>query len=602
MLGYPTTDEIVNPDGVGRRQEFQGAAIYWRLNEAYAIGGAIRDKWNTMGAEAGPLGYPRTDELGGGKYNGRFNDFENGVIAWSSATNAHAMFGVFRDKWNTLRRQNGPLGYPTSDEFVTPNNRGRGLHLEGGSIYSLNGEAPRAVGGIIRDKWSQAGWETGRYRFPIGEEYPLDGGFAQDFEGGILTRDLGEQPSDFDPPTGPCPDYICNDGRSVTSPASANHVARTSIADAPTCDEVAKMPAGGPAVLCKSTRQPVNPLERTSQRRASDDYIVRSICYDQAGQAWTDRSYSCLVGSLAFDVQRRGSTEVTGTADIFVETDAQVYWDQSHADWTQRVTIDEVTGEMVGSNYSSTFTCYQGPVCSPQFSQPTAEILQQGRVYTSQGEVGFDAPGVGELTVADMRLGFEFTPAPEQNWTPDVQPTAVQYPVVRCDQQLTEGQVGCVYTSEAPVLTYYDPYRHGELAGHISAAQQTGVAGSESGDPLTKGTREAETENRDNACKANPRVPSPRPGGLDCDEYPFASTEQGAGAWTVASERSFVGCQLPSVSKTVTGPGYSICLIDPAQNRRGGSDLRWFYHHNRVLQYDPFYVAAAGGSLPNGPN
>ncbi|MFI8977478.1 LGFP repeat-containing protein [Nocardia asteroides] len=44
VLGYPTTDEIVNPDGVGRRQEFDGGAIYWRLNEAYAIGGAIRDK------------------------------------------------------------------------------------------------------------------------------------------------------------------------------------------------------------------------------------------------------------------------------------------------------------------------------------------------------------------------------------------------------------------------------------------------------------------------------------------------------------------------------------------------------------------------------
>lgn len=64
ILGYPTTDEIVLPDGVGRRQEFQGAAIYWRLNEAYAIGGAIRDKWNSLGAEQGPLAYPTTDEVG----------------------------------------------------------------------------------------------------------------------------------------------------------------------------------------------------------------------------------------------------------------------------------------------------------------------------------------------------------------------------------------------------------------------------------------------------------------------------------------------------------------------------------------------------------
>ncbi|MFF7940788.1 hypothetical protein ACFZC5_13835 [Nocardia gamkensis] len=56
--GHPISDEIVNPDNVGRRQYFTGATIYRRLNEAYAIGGAIRDKWGATGWEQGWLRLP----------------------------------------------------------------------------------------------------------------------------------------------------------------------------------------------------------------------------------------------------------------------------------------------------------------------------------------------------------------------------------------------------------------------------------------------------------------------------------------------------------------------------------------------------------------
>lgn len=90
VLGYPTTDEIVNPDGIGRRQEFEHAAIYWRLNEAYAVGGAIRDYWNTLGAEQGALGYPTTDEIATGGdesgYGQVMNRFEMGSLYYDFTT------------------------------------------------------------------------------------------------------------------------------------------------------------------------------------------------------------------------------------------------------------------------------------------------------------------------------------------------------------------------------------------------------------------------------------------------------------------------------------------------------------------------------------
>ncbi|MCS4255979.1 hypothetical protein M2405_004282 [Rhodococcus erythropolis] len=180
----------------------------------------------------------------------------------------------------------------------------------------------------------------------------------------------------------------------------------------------------------------------------------------------------------------------------------------------------------------------------------------------------------------------------------------IAYSLIRCDQALTAGQIGCIFPAEIPLLPYYDPYRLGQLAGHIAAAQASGIPGDYEADlPLHKGTREAETENRDNACKTNPRVPSVR-SDRDCDEYPFASAREGAASG--GTERTFQGCGLPLVAQNlpngspITGPRYSICLINPSHNRSGGGDARWFYHHNRVLMDDPFYVDVMSGSLPTG--
>ncbi|WP_280470626.1 LGFP repeat-containing protein [Nocardia farcinica] len=85
VLGYPTSDEIVNPD-LGRRQNFQGGTIYWKINEAYYVTGAIQAKWNELGAEQGWLGYPITDELANGDI--RYNRFQNGYIFWSPQSGA----------------------------------------------------------------------------------------------------------------------------------------------------------------------------------------------------------------------------------------------------------------------------------------------------------------------------------------------------------------------------------------------------------------------------------------------------------------------------------------------------------------------------------
>ena len=166
-LRYPTTDEIPSANG-GRRQEFQGAAIYWRLNQAYAIGGAIRAKWNLAGAEGGPLGYPTTDEVSVSKNSGRYNNFENGTITWSGPTGARLLFGLIRDRWSALGREDGGLGYPTGDEQVAVDGVGHFAYFEDGSaIYSFPPIGAWRVSPVLLNLWGSEGRETGDLGYPI---------------------------------------------------------------------------------------------------------------------------------------------------------------------------------------------------------------------------------------------------------------------------------------------------------------------------------------------------------------------------------------------------------------------------------------------------
>jgi len=91
FLGYPSVDAVLNPDGVGLRQQFQGAGGAWIYqgpnSGAHEIGGGIYTRWGAQSYERGPLGYPTSDERAAfTSFNGsgdRQNDFEHGSIYWN---------------------------------------------------------------------------------------------------------------------------------------------------------------------------------------------------------------------------------------------------------------------------------------------------------------------------------------------------------------------------------------------------------------------------------------------------------------------------------------------------------------------------------------
>ena len=128
--GDTLTDELSDRRG-GKFQVFQNdASIYWHPavdgGNAHQIGGAIRAKWGEKDWEAGPLGYPISDELRHNKAQFPFlnwgqsavvawNDFQGGSVMWTSSTGARIVWGEIKRQYD-LAGGFAKYGAPITDE------------------------------------------------------------------------------------------------------------------------------------------------------------------------------------------------------------------------------------------------------------------------------------------------------------------------------------------------------------------------------------------------------------------------------------------------------------------------------------------------------
>ncbi|MFT3662750.1 MAG: N-acetylmuramoyl-L-alanine amidase [Gordonia sp. (in: high G+C Gram-positive bacteria)] len=128
-----------------------------------------------------PVGPP-----GGG---GRAVEFENAVVYWSKATGAHAVpRGVLLEEYQRRGGTGGALGFPAR-EFTRLTKNPRGdlgavQAFERGVLYKRDAdERGYPVFGRIGEHWAQSGYENGPAGYPTSDERELDGGFiAQDFQ------------------------------------------------------------------------------------------------------------------------------------------------------------------------------------------------------------------------------------------------------------------------------------------------------------------------------------------------------------------------------------------------------------------------------------
>lgn len=121
LLGCPTSSELPTPDKFGAYNTFQNGSIYWSPDTgAHEVHGAIRDAWGRTGWENGPLGFPTTDESPGRCMAMRYSGFENGAVVWTPFVGARPSYGPVRDIWARNDFECGRLGVPWSEVFYTP--------------------------------------------------------------------------------------------------------------------------------------------------------------------------------------------------------------------------------------------------------------------------------------------------------------------------------------------------------------------------------------------------------------------------------------------------------------------------------------------------
>ena len=187
VLGSATSGLVPLRDGAFI-QFYRGGQIYWTAQYgAHASRDGIHSAYSAQKWENGPLGFPTSDEenqtIAG--IRGALQSYENGQIRWSSQGGAHPIWGKILERYETAEAEGRSLGWPLSDEMKDAANGGAYQHFTGGSIYFHPSTGAHRVTGGIRNLWEDQGWERGQMGYPTGEETTTaGGGVYQTFQGG----------------------------------------------------------------------------------------------------------------------------------------------------------------------------------------------------------------------------------------------------------------------------------------------------------------------------------------------------------------------------------------------------------------------------------
>ena len=237
-LGPPKSNELTNPDGVGKRTEFYGGSIYWHPDTgAHPVTLDGMRQWGTLRWEAGPLGYPnsapialniplsqmqrfqggdnyyspltggavwgdiknRYDELGGSHHaigipitnelkNGekyRYSNFSNGTITWRDDRQTRFMYLATQRVWNALGRESGRLGWPATDELAYIPGKAHHVDFDRDAMILWGaGIGAREINGEVVRLWNQLGGFEG-LGLPLLSTTSFEDSVLQRFERGV---------------------------------------------------------------------------------------------------------------------------------------------------------------------------------------------------------------------------------------------------------------------------------------------------------------------------------------------------------------------------------------------------------------------------------
>lgn len=141
-LGYPLESPVGYPDG-SHAQKFQGGFIVQGTNGlSVAVTGSVSGLWAALGGING-LGAPITARFYGLPGGGSVQPFKNGTIWTTPSGGTFWVPSTFDQAWNATGRENGRLGYPSSNPVLW----GNGVLAQsftGGAITASPGQAAYA--------------------------------------------------------------------------------------------------------------------------------------------------------------------------------------------------------------------------------------------------------------------------------------------------------------------------------------------------------------------------------------------------------------------------------------------------------------------------
>ncbi len=258
-----------------------------------------------------------------------------------------------------------------------------------------------------------------------------------------------------------------------------------------------------------------------------------------------------------------------------------VYTSATLGTWAHQFSISQSTasGEAVGYSVMGAFGCAGACTTSGGTIPVTALTNGVWHDYEAFGDTTATTPGA--IGSGQSLWDFNYVKGSI------ISDTATMWsPTVRCDRAVPGASLGCVLPDWTPGITYYAA-SWPTFGPHIVAAQASGLPGGSPQNPLNRTTDQVLRDaNRTLSCGNAPSIPL-----FSCDEYPFASTYQGA-VNSGGGPRTYSWCQMTLPGPSSTGPlGYSVCMIDANENSLAGSSMNTvLFMGQRVMEGDPFYV------------
>lgn len=174
----------------GRIQRYQKGRMYWsKETGAHWLDKNLLARYRVVGQ--GTLGLPIADPRS--HSGGRGVDFERGGIYQANGRDAYALWGAIWDRWRGLGTVEGPLGFPLSSFSKAGDGRGTGARFAGGVILNGPTTPTTAVWGPAAVAYEVRGYERGVLGYPTVEErevVDVDGVRAAEtlFEFGTISR------------------------------------------------------------------------------------------------------------------------------------------------------------------------------------------------------------------------------------------------------------------------------------------------------------------------------------------------------------------------------------------------------------------------------